>query len=78
MNQQEVIEELRSRLERLEATSPRRRVHNQQQAARELGMSVKKLQGELRAGRLNGRRSGRIWMITNADIEAYIAAQADD
>jgi hypothetical protein len=77
---QEVIEELRERIARLEAAArpTRPRVYNQQTAARELGMSVSKLQGELKAGRLNGRRSGRIWMFTDADIEAYIAAQADD
>jgi excisionase family DNA binding protein len=78
MNQHEAIAELRERVARLEADRPARpRVYNQSGAAERLNMSVSKLQGELKAGRLTGRRSGRIWMFQDADLDAYIAAQVE-
>jgi excisionase family DNA binding protein len=77
MNQQ-VIDELRERIARLEATSPRQRVYNLTQAAARLNMSISKFRAELSAGRIRGKRSGRIWMFADADLDAYIAAQSDD
>jgi len=77
MNQQEVIDELRERIARLEASTPRRRVYNQAQAAARLNMSVSKFRGEQNAGRINGKRRGRIWTFTDADLEAYLAAPSD-
>ena len=54
-NQQEVIEELRERITRLEAVKQRRRrSYNQQEAALELNMSVNKLRDERKAGRIKG------------------------
>jgi hypothetical protein len=74
MNQQEELDELRARIARLERR-PRR--FNQQEAARELNMSVSKLRAERKAGRISGRRHGRIWTFSDADIEAYLAAPSD-
>jgi hypothetical protein len=69
------IEELRKRIARLEAgNSQRRIVYNQVQAAARLNMSVSKFRGEQNAGRINGKRRGRIWTFTDADLEAYLAA----
>jgi hypothetical protein len=76
MNQQ-VIDELRERIARLEVATPQRRVYNQVQAAARLNMSVSKLRAERDAGRINGRLRGRIWFFTDADLEAYLAAPSD-
>jgi hypothetical protein len=79
MNQQEVIDELRERIARLEATSTRRRIYNQTQAAERLNMSVAKLRGLHRQG-LGPRRlsvNGRIWSYADEALEQYIAAQAE-
>jgi hypothetical protein len=74
MNQQEVIDELRERIARLEAARSRRRVYNQQEAARELGMSVAKLRTEQKANRIKGTLNGRIWVFTDEEIQKYIAS----
>jgi hypothetical protein len=78
MNQQEVIDELRERIARLESVSPRRRVYNQAQAAARLNMSVSKFRGEQNAGRINGRKRGRIWTFTDADLDGYLTAPSND
>jgi hypothetical protein len=78
MNQQEVIDELRERIARLEAGSLRRRVYNQAQAAARLNMSVSKFRGEQNAGRMNGRKRGRLWVFTDADLDAYLAAPSNE
>jgi hypothetical protein len=79
MNQQQIIEELRDRIARLEATArPRRRVYNQKDAARECGMSVAKFRAEQKAGRIKGALSGQVWMFTDEELQRYLAAQADD
>jgi hypothetical protein len=78
MNQQTIIDELRERIARLEGARPRRRVYNQQEAARELNMSVSKLRAERNVGRINGHRHGRIWTFTDTDIEAYLATSSED
>jgi hypothetical protein len=70
MSHQQVIDELYARIARLES---RRRVFNQEQAAAQLNMSVSKFRGEQAAGRIKGRKSGRIWFFTDADLEAYLA-----
>jgi helix-turn-helix protein len=75
MNPQEEIDELRARIARLERR-PRR--FNQQEAAAELNMSVSKLRQERKAGRINGKRHGRVWTFTNTDIEAYLATSFED
>jgi hypothetical protein len=73
MNQQEVIDELRERIARLEAASPRQQVvYNQAQAAARLNMSVSKFRAEQYAGRISGKKRGRIWTFTGADLDAYI------
>ena len=77
MNQQEVIDELRERIARLEAASPRQRIYNQAQAAARLNMSVSKFRGEQNAGRIHGKKRGRIWTFSDADLEAYLAAESD-
>ena len=74
MSEQEIIDDLSARIARLEANSPRRRVvYNQSQAAARLNMSVSKFRGEQNAGRIKGKRRGRIWAFTDADLEAYLA-----
>jgi hypothetical protein len=78
MNQQEVIDELRERIARLEAARPaRRRAYNQQEAAREVGMSVNKFRREQAAGRVRGTLNGRTWMFTDEELQRYVARQGD-
>jgi len=73
MNQQQAIDELTRRIAELEAASrPRRQVYNQAEAAARLNMSVSKFRGEQNAGRIKGRRRGRIWFFTDADLEEYL------
>jgi excisionase family DNA binding protein len=72
MDHLEVIEQLRERVARLEASKPRR-VYNQQEVAQQLNVSVSKLRQELRAGRIKGTLNGRIWSFTDAAIEDYLA-----
>jgi len=78
MNHQEVIDELRERVARLEAGRPRRRVYNQKEAARELNMSVQKLRAEQIAKRINGTLNGQIWIFTDEELQRYLAARSDD
>jgi hypothetical protein len=77
MDLQNLVEQLRERIARLEATKSRRRAYNQQDAARELGISVNKLREAQRAGRIKGSRNGRIWSFTDAALQRYLAGQAD-
>jgi hypothetical protein len=80
MNQQEVIDELRERIARLEAASTRRRIYNQVQAAERLNMSVNKLRALHKQG-LGPRRlsvNGRIWSYSDEALEEFIAAQAEE
>jgi len=80
MNQQEVIDELRERIARLEAASTRRRIYNQLQAAERLNMSVNKLRALHKQG-LGPRRlsvNGRIWSYSDEALEEFIAAQAEE
>jgi hypothetical protein len=74
--QEQVINELRERIAQLEANSPRRRVYNQVEAAPALNMSVSKFRSEQNAGRINGRRRGRIWLFTDDDLRAYLDLDA--
>jgi hypothetical protein len=78
MNQQAIIDELRERIARLEGARPRRRVYNQQEAAREVGVSVNKLRAEQRAGRIKGTLNGRTWMFADDELDRYIAGQAEN
>ena len=76
MDQQD-IDDLRKRIARLEASSSRQRVvYNQAQAAARLNMSVSKFRGEQNAGRINGKRHGRIWSFTDDDLQAYLDLDA--
>ena len=77
-NQQELINELRERITRLEAVKQRRRSYNQQEAALELNMSVNKLRDERKAGRIKGAMNRKIWIYTDQAIEEYLAAQSDE
>jgi hypothetical protein len=78
MDLQEIVDELRERIARLEAARPRaRRAYNQQETARELNMSVNKLREEQRLGRIKGTRNGRIWTFTDEELQRYIAGQAN-
>ena len=72
-----LLEELRERIARLEAASPRRRYHNQAQAAEQLNMSVNKLRQEQRAGRINGVLRGRVWYFTDEQIQEYLQPRPD-
>jgi excisionase family DNA binding protein len=78
MNQHEVIDDLRERIARLEAVNPRRRVYNQAEAAARLNMSVSKFRSLQYAGHIHGKRTGRVWLFTDADLDAYIAAPSND
>jgi excisionase family DNA binding protein len=73
MDHQATVNALAERVAKLEAKKAEKRVFNQQEAARELGMSVNRLRREIHAGRISGRKRGRIWTFTNADLEAYLA-----
>jgi predicted DNA-binding protein (UPF0251 family) len=77
MNQQQVIDELRERIARLEAVRPRRRVYNQQEAAREVGMSVNKFRREMNTGRVKGALNGRVWTFTDEELQRYVAGQSE-
>jgi hypothetical protein len=77
MNQQ-VIDELRERIARLEAARPRKRAYNQQEAAREVGLSVNKFRAEQKAGCIKGTLHGRTWMFTDEELQRYVAGQVDD
>lgn len=78
MNQQELIDELRERVARLEAVRPRRRTYNQQQAAERLNESPNTFRKRQREGRgPKGFLDGRVWKFTEEAIEAYLAAQSD-
>ena len=68
------IDELRERIAQLEAAGTQRRFYNQAQAAARLNMSVSKFRGEQNAGRINGKRRGRIWSFTDDDLQAYLDA----
>jgi hypothetical protein len=74
---QQIIDELRERIARLEAARPRRRRYNQKQTATELDMSVQKLRAEQKAGRIRGTLSGRTWFFTDEEIQRYLAARAE-
>jgi predicted DNA-binding protein (UPF0251 family) len=77
MNQQAIIDELRERVARLEAARPRQRVYNQQEAAREVGMSVNKFRREMNAGRVKGVLNGRVWTFTDEALQRYVAGQSE-
>ena len=73
MDLQAFVDDLRERVAALEATKPRRRAYNQQQAARELNMSVNKFRAEQRAGRIKGTLGGRIWIFSDEELQRYLA-----
>ncbi len=77
MDQHQVIAELRERIARLEATKPRQRAYNQQDAAREVGLSVNKFRAEQKAGHVTGKLIGRTWVFTDDELLRYIAAKGD-
>jgi hypothetical protein len=75
MDLQKTVNALAERVAKLEATRPHRRAYNQQDAAREANVSVKKLREDQRAGRIKGTLNGRIWTFTDAEIQRYVAGQ---
>jgi hypothetical protein len=77
MDLQETLNALVERVARLEATKPRQRAYNQQEAAREVGLSVNKSRAEQQAGRVTGKLIGRTWIFTDAELQRYIAAKSD-
>jgi len=58
MDLQATLTALVERVAKLESAKARRRVYNQQEAARELGMSVNKFRQEQKAGRVRGTLMG--------------------
>jgi hypothetical protein len=78
MDLQAIVDELRKRVAKLEAAKPHRRAYNQQEAAREVGMSVNKFREEQRAGRVKGTLNGRIWTFTDEELQRYLAGQSED
>jgi hypothetical protein len=76
MDLQETLNALVERVAKLEADRPRKRVYNQQEAARELNMSVNKLREEMKAGRIRGVLNGRIWNLPDEEIRRYLAGQS--
>jgi len=79
MDLQALVDDLRKRVAKLEAAKPpRRRVYNQQEAARELNMSVNKLREEQRAGHINGTLNGRIWTFADEELQRYVAGESED
>jgi len=77
MDLQATINALAERVAKLEGARPRRRVFNQQDAAREVGISVNKFREEQKAGRIKGNLSGRTWMFTDEELQKYVAGQSD-
>jgi hypothetical protein len=75
MDLQATLNALVERVAKLEAAKPRRRVYNQQEAAREVGMSVNKFRAEIRAGRVKGILNGRIWTFTDDELQRFVAGQ---
>lgn len=76
--QEQLIDELRERIARLEASKPRRRAYNMTEAAAELNMSVSKLRAEQKAGRIkSAQKNGRVWVFTNQAIEDYLTTIDD-
>jgi len=73
MDLQTIIDDLRARVAALETAKSRRRVYNQQEAARELNMSVKKFREEQKAGRVKGTLNGRIWIFSDEELQRYLA-----
>jgi len=69
MDLQATLTALVERVAKLESAKARRRVYNQQEAARELGMSVNKFRQEQKAGRVRGTLNGRIWTFTDAELQ---------
>lgn len=41
------------------------------EAARRLGLSIKTLQAQARAGRIKATKFGRMWTIEEAEVERY-------
>jgi hypothetical protein len=77
MDLQTTLSALAERVAKLEAARPRRRVWNQQDAAREVGMSVNKFREEMKAGRVRGVLAGRTWIITDEELQRYVTGQAE-
>jgi len=77
MDRQATVDEMRDRVAKIEAAKPHRRAYNQQEAAREVGMSVNKFREEQRAGRVKGTLNGRIWTFADEEIQRYIAGRSD-
>ena len=74
-----MINSLIERVARLEASKPRQRIRNQQEAAVYLNVSVSKLAGLHRLGRGPKRsRNGRNWNYLDTDLDAYLAAQIEE
>jgi hypothetical protein len=71
---QATISELRERIAQLEARKLRQRAYNQQEAAREVGLSVSKFREERKAGNVRGKLIGRNWVFTDEELQRYIAA----
>jgi hypothetical protein len=78
MDLQQIVDELRERVAKLETVQPRRRVYNQAQGAVRLNMSISKFRGLQYAGRIKGKKCGRIWEFTDENLEEYVAGPADD
>jgi hypothetical protein len=75
MDLQATLNALTERVAKLEAAKPHRRAYNQQEAAREVGMSVNKFRAEMNAGRVKGILNGRIWTFTDEELQRYLAGR---
>jgi hypothetical protein len=76
MNLEAALNALAERVARLESARPRKRVYNQQEAAREVGVSISKFRAEQRAGRIRGTLNGRVWSFTDQELERYVKGEA--
>jgi hypothetical protein len=74
MDLQATVTALAERLAKLEAAR-RRRVYNQQEAAREVGLSVNKFRAEQKAGRIKGTPNGRTWMFADEELQRYVTGK---
>jgi hypothetical protein len=72
MNLEAALNALTERVARLESARPRKRVYNQAEAAREVGVSISKFRAEQRAGRIRGTLNGRVWCFTDQKLERYV------
>jgi hypothetical protein len=70
-----VVTALAERVAKLEAARPRKTSYNQWEAAREVGISVKKFREEMRVGRIKGVLNGRRWLFRDDELQRFLRGE---